>query len=155
MADATAKKASQLEEPFAQTSFRAIRAQLVNLIPPDEPTHERSAKVYAHYRPSSDKMLNCRADQVDIARLRSGWHLGLARVQHKYSQGLESASCTRCKHELDDLEHWLACPGTEEARMRIFGFLSVGLSHLATDPQKCVALARRTMSRGAWTPVRR
>ena len=153
LADAAAKQASKLDEPFAQTTFSAIKAHMVNLLPPDEPTHERSAKIYSCYRPSMDKFLKCRADQVEIARLRSGWHLGLGRTQNLFSGGEEPASCARCDHELDDLEHWMACPGTLEQRQRIFGRTEVGLSDLATDAQKCVALARRTMKRGAWTSV--
>ena len=97
--------------------------------------------------------MKCRADQVEIARLRSGWHLGLGRTQNLFSGGEEPASCARCDLEMDDLEHWMECPGTLEQRQRIFGRTEVGLSDLATDAQKCVALARRTMKRGAWTSV--
>ena len=90
---------------------------------------------------------------MDIARLRSGHHLGLNETQHRYNPDRE-ASCKRCGFETDDLEHWLSCDGTMAARMRIFGEVKMDPSVPTSEPLKSLALAQETFC-GAGRPAAR
>ena len=47
------------------------------------------------------------------------------------------------------MEHWLECAGTAEERMRTFGHIHVDLPDLTRKPREVVALARKTLFRGA------
>ena len=147
LADEAAKHATKLEEPHQPTAWNAIAAEVNRIIPPQLPTHKRCIAVYSFLKKSMEASITSREDQVEIGRLRSGHHLGLGRIQHKYKMKADP-SCHRCGHGMDDLEHWLTCDGTLAARMRIFGECNVGLSALAVRPRECIALARETF-RGA------
>ena len=84
-----------------------------------------------------------------LARIRSGHSLLFRAYKHRIS-GSGDPRCKRCNTgEEDTVEHWLECPATLEERMRNFGYSRVELSDLTLWPQESVALARKTLFRGA------
>jgi ribonuclease HI len=144
LADQAAKEASCMPGVHRPTSLKAIRAEVKNIVPWVPKTHKLSITVYSKYSKSKEKEIATRRDQVDLARLRGGHHLGLMRIKHMYNPSIDP-KCPRCDFAVEDLEHWLSCPGTTAARMKIFGFTRVNLSALTEFPQKCLALARSTL----------
>jgi len=147
LADKVAKEATTSEGESRPVSLKAIGAEIKNIIKPDPVTHERSIAVYSKYNLAKEQLITNRKDQVELARLRSGHHLGFNETRHRYNEEI-SPKCDRCDHDTDNLEHWLTCPGTMAARMNIFGTTEVELSALTELPESCIALARRTL-RGA------
>ena len=140
LADAEAKGAAQMDGVQWPVSFKAIKADIKNLVQAKPPDHPRTIKVYSRLQKSKEATMKTRKDQTEIARLRSGHHLGLNDTQSRYNPGREAA-CERCGYVKDDLEHWLSCDGTMAARMRIFGETTGELSTRRGEPQKSVALA--------------
>ena len=153
LADTEAKKAASIAGEQRPVSFNAIRSEIKNLVPAEPPKHQRTILVYSCLQKSKEQLVKSRHDQVHIARLRSGHHLGLNETQNRYNPARE-ARCERCNHEKDNLVHWLSCDGTMAARMRIFGDPEVDPSVLTREPMMCLALARDTF-RGAGRPARR
>ena len=153
IADRVAKTATSTAGSSRPVSLNAIYAEIKNLVPPEEPTHERSIAVYSKLSRTKDAEIVERKDQVNLARLRSGRHLGLGDTRHRFNPEVP-ATCDRCFHETDDLKHWLTCPGTEAARMKLFGYTNVELHALTEKPRECLALARSTL-RGAGPAARR
>ena len=47
------------------------------------------------------------------------------------------------------MEHWLECAGKAEERMRTSGHIYADLPDLTRKPREVVALARKTLFRGA------
>ena len=150
IADKVAKAATIESGPSRPVSLNAIRAEIKNLAPASEPTHARTIAVYSKLSRSREDEITDRRDQVDLARLRSGHHLWFGETQHRFNPDVP-ATCDRCYHDSQDLNHWLACPGTEAARMKQFGYTKVELHALTEYPRKCLALARSTL-RGAGLP---
>ena len=153
LADAEAKGAAQMDGDQRAVSFNAIKADIKNLVQAKPPEHQRSIQVYSRLQKAKEETMKTRKDQTEIARLRSGHHLGLNETRSRYNPDREAA-CERCGYERDDLEHWLACDGTMAARMKLFGETTVELSALTNEPQKSLALARETF-RGAGRPAAR
>jgi ribonuclease HI len=153
IADRVAKAATTHDGPCRPVSLNAIYAEVKNLIPAESPTHARSIAVYSKLSRSREEEITVRGDQVELARLRSGRHLGLGDTKHRFNPELPAA-CERCYHDPDDLVHWLACPGTAAARMKHFGETMVELHALTERPRECLALSRSTL-RGAGPPARR
>ena len=145
MADAGAKEATKLQGAGRPISLNGIKAEIKNIIPCKALTHTRSLQVYSKLSKRREEEITSRKDQVYLARLRSGHHLGLMKTQHRYNKDIDPM-CRRCEEDIDDLEHWLRCDGTAAARMEIFGYVGVELSALTESPQKILALARRTLS---------
>ena len=113
------------------------------------PTHARTAMVYANISASKEHLITKRADQTMLARIRSGHSLLFRAYKHRISSSGDP-HCRRCNSGADDnLEHWLDCDGTLEERMKIFGYTRVELSDLTQWPRESVALARKTLFRGA------
>jgi len=148
LADTVAKEATTIDGEQRPVSLNAIRADVKSLIPAKPPSHQRSIDVYSCLQKSKEEQLKTRKDKTELGRLRSGHHLGLNAIQHRYNPERE-ATCERCGFAEDDLHHWLSCDGTAAARMRIFGHATVGCSELTNEPRKSLALARSTMRRGA------
>jgi len=153
IADGVAKAATSAAGPSRPVSLNAINAEIKNLAPAEEPTHARTIAVYSKLSRTRDAKITERKDQVDLARLRSGHHLGLGETRHRFNPDVP-ATCERCYHDSEDLKHWLACPGTAAARMKHFGDTKVELPALTEKPRECLALARSTL-RGAGPPARR
>ena len=153
IADKVAKAATSEAGPSRPVSLNAINAEIKILAPATKPTHPRTIAVYSKLSRSREDDITDRRDQVDLARLRSGRHLWLGETQHRFNPDVP-ATCDRCYHDSQDLEHWLACPGTEAARMKHFGHTKVELHALTENPKKCLALARSTLRGAGLTPLR-
>ena len=111
LADKAAKEATSMAGEQRPTSLKASRAEVKNIVPAEPPTHKRTIAAYSKYSKSKEQEIVSRKDQVDLARLRSGHHLGLMRTKNMYNPAIDP-KCPRCDHEMHDLEHWLSCPGT-------------------------------------------
>ena len=153
LADAEAKAATRMDGEQRPVSFNSIRSDVNTLVQAAPATHQRTISVYSRLQKSKEELVTTKRDQVHLARLRTGHHLGLNETQHRFNPERD-ASCERCGFETDDLEHWLSCDGTMAARLRIFGDVAVDLSMLTSEPLKTLALARDTF-RGAGRPARR
>ena len=112
--------------------------------------HERTRKIYAKRSKERDKGVSPRANQVLLARLRSGHHEALRAYMHRINPDID-ATCPACYEngttsEEMTLEHWLCdCPAGAEWRMREFGTHSGSLDWLATYPETVIAYARETL----------
>ena len=90
-------------------------------------------------------MIPCRSYQVELARLRSGYSMYLRDTQHQLDESIDP-KCPRCGAANETVEHWLECPGTAEARHRIFGpEANLGLPLLTKHPLQAVTLAQKTL----------
>ena len=128
---------------------QAILPTINSAISDGPPTHARTAMVYAKISASKEHLITKRADQTMLARIRSGHSLLFRAYKHRISSSGDP-HCRRCNSGADDnLEHWLDCDGTLEERMKIFGYTRVVLSDLTQWPRESVALARKTLFRGA------
>ena len=152
LADQAAKRATNGDDEPRPVTIRAIRAEICNLVPEHPPTHSRTIDVYSKWRMSAEKEVVTRADQVYLARLRSGHHPDLMATKMRLKI-TETAECPRCGYEEENVVHWLSCPGTMAARMEIFGKTELELSVLTEFPKESIALARKTI-RGAEHPQR-
>ena len=150
LADAAAKEATtSIDSAPPPTSIRGIMPAINESVKDEPPSHQRTAAVYSHYSSKREHQINNRADQTLLARIRSGHSLLFKAYKHRIS-ATGDPHCNRCSEDaIDDLEHWLVCNGTAEARMRIFGNIHVELPDLTKKPREVVALARKTLFRGA------
>ena len=147
MADARAKEATMEPGEGRAVSFKSACSTINRHIkdtPMSEWNHARSAAVYSAFSESQEKKVTSREDQVLLARVRAGRYLGLAETRARFKKTTDP-SCARCGAEVEDLEHWIECPGTMEARYRIFGRSDVGLAILTENPTGAVKLARSTL----------
>ena len=148
MADARAKEATTRPGEGRAISYKSACATINRHIkdpPTSEWNHARSAAVYSKYSESKEKLVTSRSDEVLLARVRSGKHLGFAEFRARIGKTTD-ASCEECGAAVEDLEHWLTeCPGTEGARIRLFGRSDVGLDILTENPTGAVKLARSSL----------
>ena len=150
MADQDAKDAAKnYTEPPHGTSLRGVIPAINTVIIDDRLTHARTAQVYSHISSSKERLVTKRSDQTMLARIRAGHSLLFSAYRYRIS-GSGDPKCKRCNSgEDDDVEHWLVCDGTTEARMKNFGTIHVELSDLTRCPRKSIALAQITLFRGA------
>jgi ribonuclease HI len=146
LADALANEAANMtSEPSKPTSRRTATASIKRTLKDAAPTHERVAAVYVAYSEAKDKKaVKTRKDAVMLARIRSG-HSMLFGVYKTLMDPTKDPACQRCGAEFHTVEHWLACPGTEAARQRLFENPAVQLGILTDDPAGSIALARETL----------
>ena len=151
IADREAKAATQLEGDPRPISFHAVKNFIMNNLKQSDDEkmkveyHERSTKVYKNMSRKRDQSLVTRAEQVYVARLRSGKHKGFRSYQHLLDPSIDPA-CPRCDSgDEDNLEHWIECAGTAAARMRNFGKVEVELGILTEDARGSMVLARSTL----------
>ena len=148
LADAAAKEATTLEAEPRATTFNGIAPQIRANIKGKPIDHARTAEVYSNFSLSREQMIKTRKDQVMLARIRSGHSLLFREYKHRIGNTI-APHCIRCSdNQPDNLEHWLKCDGTLEARVRIYGFHKIELSDLTKWPRESVALARSTLLRG-------
>jgi ribonuclease HI len=151
MADRRAKEATLLQGAGRPVSYQSACA-MINRTVKDPPVadweHARSAAVYSAYSAEREKAIVSRKDQVLLARVRSGKYLGFAEYRARIKKTTD-ASCPRCGAAEEDLVHWLQCPGTMEARVRLFGNTDVGLDILTLNPTGAVKLAQSTLRLGS------
>ena len=122
MADARAKEATSQPGEKRAISYKSACATINRHIkdpPQSKWNHARSAAVYSAYSESKEKTVTSRDDQVLLARVLSGKHLGFVEFRARIKKQTDS-SCERCCAAAEDLEYWLECPGTMENRFRLF-----------------------------------
>ena len=149
LADTAAKEAATMmhDEP-RPCSLHGILPAINNAIVDPPFTHARSKNSYKHYSRNREKLLP-RKDQVMLARIRSGHSLLFRAYKHRIAKSLDPY-CKRCNTGKEDtVEHWLECDSTIDARMRTFGYTRLELGDLTRWPRESVALARKTLFRGA------
>ena len=146
-ADAAAKRATVLDEPPTPIPYNCARACIKAAIK-DTIDHQRTARVYAKISKNKEAKVRTRADQVLLARIRSGHHWGLESY-HNLVDDQHDTKCTECGWELHDLEHWLcSCPASSHIRMKLFGAPEVDLSILTEDPLAGVLYTRAALRPG-------
>ena len=150
IADRDAKNAAKICTDLPRgISLRGVIPAINTTITDACPMHQRTAQVYSCITNSKERQITKRSDQTMLARIRSGHSLLFSSYKHRIS-GSGDPKCKRCNSGADDdVEHWLACDGTAEARMKTFGSIHVELSDLTRCPRESVALARNTLFRGA------
>ena len=161
MADEEAKLATDEEGPGRAVSIKGIKPVINATINDGEITHTRTRQVYSGKSRAKDKeQIRSRSDATLLRRLRTGHHFGFKTYQHRLNPN-EDPTCPRCKElaktgpmqqplDLDSVEHWLECPATVEARMRIYGRVEVGADILTKEPRNSAALARSTLRGAQW-----
>ncbi len=109
--------------------------QAVQDPPLTDPADIRIAKIYSGYSRARDEAeVTTRKEQVDIARLRARTHPSLRAYQKKLDP-LADATCPRCGHGDEDLEHWLIeCPAMSSMKMKTFGNCVLGSNILTLMP---------------------
>ena len=107
---------------------------------PDVIQHPRVREVYSAFDKETEQQIKSRADQVQLAQIRSGKHNVFQAYMHKHGKA-DTPECPLCQGEDHTLEHWfLRCPETLEARMDIFGGEDeYGLHQLTKKPSKAMA----------------
>ena len=145
LADQAAKDACTLDEPPGAISFGCTRALIKANIKDAPTTHERTKAVYSEYKRKTDGAVTSRADQVLLARIRSGHHMAFGDYRNRIDGDIDP-SCPRCDEPHHNLEHWwLECPGVMADKSEIFGEMEMGLEVLGTHPRESTTLARRTL----------
>ena len=150
LADAAAKEAASAFDTVPRaTSIRGIMPAINSTVKDEPPSHTRTAAVYSQFSIGKEQTVTKRADQTMLARIRSGHSMLFKAYKHRVT-AKGDPRCNRCSEAKDDtLEHWLDCAGTAEERMRNFGTIHVDLPDLTRLPRESVALARKTLFRGA------
>jgi ribonuclease HI len=144
MADKLANEAARSSDaPAKPTSKRTAISVIKRTIADAKPQHARTAAVYENYSEKLDvKVISTRKDAAMLARIRSG-HSMLFGAYRALMDPTQDPACPRCKEDYDTVEHWLLeCPGTEAARMTIFGDRAVQLGILTGDPAGAIALSK-------------
>jgi len=108
--------------------------------------HERTAAEYEQTNLTKDySVAGFRKDAVLLVQVRSGHCSKFQAYRHLFDSTVDP-SCPRCREEPHRVEHWLTkCPGTEAARLEIFGSVSLPLSIPTEEPGKAVLMSRRTL----------
>ena len=149
LADAAQKEVTTSESIPRANTIRGVMPEINATVKDKPPSHARTAAVYSHFSSKREHTITSRADQTLLARIRSGHSLLFRAYKYRITQKGDPR-CNRCSDgKDDDLEHWLECAGTAEERMRTFGHIHVDLPDLTRKPREVVALARKTLFRGA------
>ena len=147
LVDLHAKQAARMEGDGRPISYKSACATINRLVIDPPTSHPRVAKVYEKFSAVKEKAISSRKDQVLLARIRSGHALEFEEYRAKIKNEGDP-TCIRCDSSPGNLEHWLVCPGTLEARHRLFGRGDVDLSALTEHPQEAIRLARSTLRPG-------
>ncbi len=145
LADQAAKEATKIDEPPGLVSYGSACSLIKAIITDAQPTHERTKAVYSALSKEREKLIGSRADQVLLARLRSGHHMALRAYKHRIDSNTDP-SCPRCEAPEHNLQHWLIeCPGVLQVKQELFDEPVTGLETLTLHPKESVTLARRTL----------
>ena len=127
-------------------SLRSAREKIKAVIKEDLSSHARTSLVYSKYSKKREAAeVLTRADQVLLARIRSGHHWAFGSY-HKLVDDSYDASCKECGAELHDLEHWLChCPASSHIRLKCFGTLDIGLDVLTNHPAAAILYTRAAL----------
>ena len=147
LADEEAKKATELTTDKRAVSFRSA-CTMIKRTYRDQSSHTRTDKVYRYFSKEKEKDITTRADQVNLAQLRSGHHKSLKAYANRLDDEVDP-TCPDCGEEPQDLEHWFErCNGAKitTLKQQIFGGETVKDVGLLTKcPKESVTLARRSI----------
>ena len=146
LADQAAKDATTIEGPARAISFKSARTIIKQHVH-DKIDHEHTKQVYSQLSKTREMEIKTRSDQTTLAQIRTGHHKSFMSYVHDKLDANISPACPLCNHSEHNVSHWLACPGTLDARMRIFGETEIDVSILSRQPKKSLELARRTLLR--------
>jgi ribonuclease HI len=145
LADEAAKSATQLDAEATEITYKSVCSYIKASIKDPTNTHERSTQVYANYSKKKEAKIKTRADQVLLARIRSGHHWCFESY-HKLVDKEHDTRCKECGAEMMDLEHWFcSCVAKSHIRQRVFGSPEVELGKLTSDPTAAVAFTRAAL----------
>ena len=131
--------------PTGATSLTQARSAIRKAITDGPTTHERTRAAYAHLQKKTEDQITTRADQVLIARLRSGHHIAFNTYKHRLDESI-SPACPACNAADHTLEHWLVdCDSLTQERQDAFGPHQGTLGRLTSHPLESIAFARRTL----------
>ena len=144
-ADQAAKDAANMQGDHRPISYGCACAAIRRLIKDNPPRRQEHCDTYSAMNRQRELEIDNRRDQVDLARLRSGYHPSLKSYQHLINPEID-AMCPRCNEEEDTVTHWLKkCPASAEQKFRTFGTIELDHNILTMDPRKAISLARRTL----------
>ena len=145
-ADEAAKRATTAPGPTRPISYQSACAAIKRHIRDDplkRPHHCTNSTTLNRDR---ELEITNRKDQVDLARLRSGYHPKLQSYQNILRPDETDPTCPRCKDGEDTVDHWLQeCSAASAAKMKLFGSVKLGHEILAKEPRKAIALAKVTI----------
>ena len=131
LANAAAKSVTSLKGSSPWVSYSTICSQLE--LPTRTPIqHLRTREVYASLPPKTESQVVSRADQSLLAKLRSGYYMGL-RHYRSVVDGVTYVICDLCRESTQTLEHWFqSCPAIAQQRCDLLGgggLRQAGLPH--------------------------
>ena len=149
LADKVAKEATALETEPTPITFGSAKAKIKAEVKDDISTHERTARVYGKLSKQREAEVKSRADQVLLARIRSGHHWAF-QSYHKLVDDAHDATCKECGCDLHDLELWLCqCIAHSHLRMRYFGTGDVDLDVLTERPTEAILFTRAALGQAS------
>ena len=105
--------------------------------------------MYGKLSKQREAEVKSRADQVLLARIRSGHHWAF-QSYHKLVDDAHDATCKECGCDLHDLEHWLCqCIAHSHLRMRHFGTGDVDLDVLTERPTEAILFTRAALGQAS------
>ena len=145
LADAAAKEATSLPTPSGPIKYGAACAHIDATITDPPFKHPRPNQAYAGKTRKQEDRIVTRADQVLLARIRSGKHKAFRTFQNSLDN-FTDPGCPLCHAPEHTVEHWLLeCAGTAEKSYRLFGFQPTHLGVLSEQTKEAVALSRATL----------
>ena len=145
-ADEAAKRATTAPGPARPISYQSACAAIKRHIRDDPLKRPHHRTIYAALNRDREMEITNRKDQVDLARLRSGYHPKLQSYQNILRPDETDPTCPRCKDGEDTVDHWLQeCSAASAAKMKLFGSVKLGHEILAKEPRKAIALAKVTI----------
>ena len=144
-ADQAAKNAADMQGSHRPTSYGSACAAIRRQIKDKPPSRQEHRDTYSAINREREFEIDNRRDQVDLARIRSGYHPHLKSYQHIIDEDIDP-TCPRCNDGEDTVTHWLKkCAAAAEAKMRTFGKTDLDHNILTLHPRKSISLARSTL----------
>jgi len=141
-----AKRATTAPGPARPISYQSACAAIKRHIRDDPLKRPHHRTIYAAFNRDREMEITNRKDQVDLARLPSGYHPKLQSYQNILRPDETDPTCPRCKDGEDTVDHWLQeCSTASAAKMKYFGSVKLGHEILAKEPRKAIALAKVTI----------
>ena len=141
-----AKRVTTAPGPARPISYQSACAAIKRHIRDDPLKRPHHRKIYAALNRDREMEITNRKDQVDLARLRSGYHPKLQSYQNILRPDETDPTCPLCKDSEDTVDHWLQeCSAASAAKMKLFGSVKLGHEILTKEPRKAIALAKVTI----------
>jgi len=141
-----AKRATTAPGPARPISYQSACAAIKRHVRDDPLKRPHHRTIYAALNRDREMEITNRKDQVDLARLRSGYHPKLQSYQNILRPDETDPTCPRCKDGEDTVDHWLQeCSAALAAKMKYFGSVKLGHEILAKEPRKAIALPKVTI----------